>query len=361
MSSMTALKDNVQMSRMAGYLLFFLFLLSCHVLSVSAQDSGEIGAIPFDVVAILEQNELGEPIGSPSYLMFDSSMDEIYVQSGGKIVVFGADYYPYVSLGKGRGAVNAQGMAIDRHGMLYLCQQSSEDKPPRITVFNGAFFQVREIFFKGFDGAEDFEPKRVAVSQDGLIYVSSIRVPGVVVLNQQGEFLRWMKPMGKYSARVLQEARKAKADKEKQNNGDREGEGAEVEGGEIEPAADDPILGLPAGLIPKKKIVEEEKTVDGQLPVLIVDIDIDQEGHIYLLSESESKIYVYSANEEFLYSFGTKGGSSGKLSRPRGLAVDEKKKCVYVIDYMRQTLVIYDLVGKYLQEFGGAGWGPGSF
>jgi tripartite motif-containing protein 2/3/tripartite motif-containing protein 71 len=31
------------------------------------------------------------------------------------------------------------------------------------------------------------------------------------------------------------------------------------------------------------------------------------------------------------------------------------------MDYMRHTLLIYDSSGSFLNEFGGAGWGPGWF
>jgi DNA-binding beta-propeller fold protein YncE len=90
-------------------------------------------------------------------------------------------------------------------------------------------------------------------------------------------------------------------------------------------------------------------------------VSIDEAGKIYLVSEEEGNVYVYDENKKFLFKFGEKGGSSGKLSRPKGIAVDNNNGNIYVADYMRFTILAYDNTGKYLYEFGGMGWGEGWF
>ena len=90
----------------------------------------------------------------------------------------------------------------------------------------------------------------------------------------------------------------------------------------------------------------------------MTDVVCGSEGHLYILSEETSKVYVYNAAEEFLFAFGKKGGSSGKMSRPRGLAVDEKRKSIYVVDYMRHTILVYNFAGRFLFEIGGKGSAP---
>jgi len=90
-------------------------------------------------------------------------------------------------------------------------------------------------------------------------------------------------------------------------------------------------------------------------------VTIDKIGNIYLLSEEEGHIYVYDENRKFLFKFGEKGGTTGKLSRPIAVAVDNKNEKMYVVDYMRHTVSAYDKEGKYLFEFGGLGWGEGWF
>jgi len=90
-------------------------------------------------------------------------------------------------------------------------------------------------------------------------------------------------------------------------------------------------------------------------------VTVDQAGKIYLVSEEESHIYVYDENRKFLFKFGEKGGSTGKLSRPLAVGIDNRNGRMYVVDYMRHTISVYDKDGKYLFEFGGLGVGEGWF
>jgi DNA-binding beta-propeller fold protein YncE len=91
------------------------------------------------------------------------------------------------------------------------------------------------------------------------------------------------------------------------------------------------------------------------------NVMLDQGGRIYIVSEEESRVYVYGENRKFLFKFGEKGGSTGKLSRPLAVGVDNRNGRMYVVDYMRHTVSAYDKEGKYLFEFGGLGWGEGWF
>jgi sugar lactone lactonase YvrE len=90
-------------------------------------------------------------------------------------------------------------------------------------------------------------------------------------------------------------------------------------------------------------------------------VTVDRAGRIYLVSEEVSHIYVYDENKKFMFKFGQKGGSTGKLSRPLAVGVDNRSGRMYVVDYMRHTISAYDKEGKYLFEFGGLGWGEGWF
>jgi peptidoglycan-associated lipoprotein len=93
----------------------------------------------------------------------------------------------------------------------------------------------------------------------------------------------------------------------------------------------------------------------------LTNVTLDKTGRIYIVSEEEGHIYVYDENRKFLFKFGEKGGSSGKLSRPLAVGVDNCNGRMYVVDYMRHTVNVYDNTGKYLFEFGGLGWGEGWF
>lgn len=90
-------------------------------------------------------------------------------------------------------------------------------------------------------------------------------------------------------------------------------------------------------------------------------VTIDRLGRLLIVSEGEGRVYVYDENRKFLFKFGEKGGSTGKLSRPQAVAADNRTGRMYVVDYMRHTISAYDEKGKYLYEFGGLGWGEGWF
>ncbi len=100
---------------------------------------------------------------------------------------------------------------------------------------------------------------------------------------------------------------------------------------------------------------------EGLGPVKITYVSIDSKGRLYFISNETSKIYVYGPDESFLFTIGEKGGTPRHLSTPKALAIDEKRGLIYVVDYMRQCILAYDMAGKYLFEFGGLGYGPGWF
>jgi DNA-binding beta-propeller fold protein YncE len=93
----------------------------------------------------------------------------------------------------------------------------------------------------------------------------------------------------------------------------------------------------------------------------VTNVTLDKAGRIYIVSEEEGHVYVYDENKKFLFKFGEKGGSTGKLSRPLAVGIDNRNGRMYVVDYMRHTISAYDRDGKYLFEFGGLGWGEGWF
>lgn len=99
---------------------------------------------------------------------------------------------------------------------------------------------------------------------------------------------------------------------------------------------------------------------DGRV-VRITNVSIDGSGRIYLVSEDRGRVYVYDSGRKLIGRFGEKGGSSGKLSRPRAVAVDDQTGLRYVLDRMRHTISVYDSSGEYLFEFGGLGNAPGWF
>jgi sugar lactone lactonase YvrE len=254
----------------------------------------------FDLREGIESNDR---LSFPSYVCVDETNGEIYlVDSGhGRIIIYTEDGYPLYVLDEDNGVEAPAGLWIDNAGYIYLCQVKTrgEDRG-RISVFDPCLRWVRDIFFKGFEGADKFRPRTVALSKEKKIYVSGDGFKGVVVLDKNEAFSHMVSP-------------------------------------------EDVSLGI------------KDKTD-------ICAVYIDGSNRIYLLSEGYGHVYVYDKNENFLFRFGQKGGSTGKLSRPRGLGVDEVRHWIYVVDYLRHTVTVYKYEnGQYLFEFGGKGWGPGWF
>jgi len=254
-------------------------------------------------LSIIREDYQGKNLSYPSKLFIDSAKKEIYVTDSGnrRILVYTHDFYPLLCIDESDGIESPIGLAVDSEGYLFVAQSSgSKQKRVRISVLNPSLKWKKDIFFEGFEDSDSFKPKNIAISKAGLLYVTGGSFYGVVVLNKDGTFSHLLSLV------------------------DRLGKG------------------------------DERKAT-------ICDVEIDSSGRIYLLSENMGRIYVYDDKENFLFKFGTKGGSSGKLSRPRGLAVDDRSKGVYVIDYMRHTANAYSEDGRFLFEFGGKGWGKGWF
>jgi len=329
--------------RSVAFIGALLVLLLASSLALGREEEAGSGSYSVTPVAIINLDDQGRKFKYPSAVFFDPAAREIYVLNNGRgrIIVYGSEFFPRVSLGAGRQVDTPNGFYVDKNDRLFVCQRRSADKPSRLTILNAAFFLEKEFPLVGFEEAEVFLPRRVTIGTSGLIYIAADR-KGVVVMDQNGQYIRHLTPQD----RVLRDMPKKK-----------EPEEPEAE------TAETPDLGLPAELLPSRKGPTEEQDSPYALgAVRVIEVTCGQDGRLYLLSQETSKIYVYDAEEQFLFSFGEKGGSTGKMSQPRGMALDENKGVIYVVDYMRHTILVYDMpTGKYLFEFGGKGWAPGWF
>lgn len=262
------------------------------------------------VVAMLTTDDRGERLKMPSGLFFDPRADELYLLSGSdnRFIVYGPDYFPQESLGKGRGIDAPVDGVFTSEGNILIPQGGAPGKKLRLTMINSAFLPVKELSLDGVPDIRDFTPEHIALGKDGVMYLTGLESARVLLLSADGGFLRWITV-------------------------------AIGAGGEYQAQA--------AG--------SQSKSVK------IRNVAVDSQGNVYLLSEETSKTYVFDPYGSYLFAFGAKGGAEGKLSRPRALALDERKKCIYVVDYMRHTILVYDFSGVFRYEFGGFGWGPGWF
>ncbi|MHB8810614.1 MAG: NHL repeat-containing protein [Desulfobulbaceae bacterium] len=303
-----------------------------------------------EVVSIIKADEQGKGLRMPSYVFCDRATDEAYVVDNGRVTVYGDNFFPAASIGQGRGLITALSVYVDREGNVYVPQGPYYGEPARISVYNAAFLPVRKIDLGDIPGGGTGNPKSMIIGDNGFIYLAfETGVRGLLVLDKEGRFSHWLKPMDLiFDQAAIGESREAK---EQEEEGEATGEEPEFDVSELVPE-----------LVPKTgEQVFAEEIEPGMGPVQVNDVQRDKEGNLYLLSTETSKVYIYNNAEEYLYNFGEKGGSTGKLSQPRQLVVDDKKKAIYIVDYNRHAILIYDLSGRFMHEFGGKGNLPGWF
>jgi len=279
--------------------------------SAKAGEKAKKSEFGYEVVTILTKDDRGESLRMPQALFYDHQVDELYLLNGadGRLVVYGPDFFPQDSLGKGRGIGAPVSGCIDSQGNLYIPQASAPGTSPRVTVLNSAFLPVKELTLSRVPDLGNFSPQRIALGKGGKIYLTGLESTRVLVIKPDGGFAKWI-------------------------------EVAVDKGGGYRSSDE--------GTPPEKRAV-------------IRGLAVDALDNLFLLSEETSKIYVFDSEERFLFHFGTKGGGEGKMSRPRSLAIDEARRCIYVIDYMRHTVLLFDFTGTFRFEFGGMGWSPGWF
>lgn len=350
-------------AQVTAWVLFFILASNLGVpLAQDKQEATEEEDTPtgdvMRLVTILDTDEHGNILSSPTNITAENDAKEIYVinASRGNIIIYDRNFFPHLTLGAGRGIDRPSCIFFDiAQGLIYIGQGKGggANKHSRLTILNAAFLPEKEIILSAIPGAEDFIPINGMLGKNGKIYLIGNESPGVLVLDRQGGFSHWLKPMDKTSRPAV----KATDSSEK-----RLGYLANLQKETATPKEKEvgAPLGLPPELMPKSRgSIPKDKNKDKDLnPVTLNDIAIDSDGRIFLVSEEMSKVYAYGPGENFLFSFGNKGGSPGKMSRPRGLALDEKKKCIYIVDYMRQTILVFDMAGNFIFEFGGRGAAP---
>jgi hypothetical protein len=335
-------------------------------LTVGSVVAGDKYHVPITPIAQITIDDEGDPLQYPYTVFYDPVVEEIYIINVGsaKVVVYGPDFFPRVSIGRGRGvAAPITGLVLG-NGDVYIGQVKNKvSKSNRITILNGAFFPKKEITLDDIPEVAGFYPSQFAVSGDGSIFLAGDAGLGVLVLDNDGRFSHRIQPMDKIDyLEMLQEWESL--EEEIALNEEQE-EGFPFKAKETSPVQKTDPEKTPEKQRrsdPFKELRRRPKDSEGNYPVRINHVSIDSDGKLYLLSPETSKVYVYDSDENFLFSFGEKGGTSGKLSQPKSVAIDEKRQLVFISDYMRHSILAYRMSsGEYLFEFGGRGSMPGWF
>jgi len=90
------------------------------------------------------------------------------------------------------------------------------------------------------------------------------------------------------------------------------------------------------------------------------DIHIDNQGFIYVTDSMNFRIQIFDKNRKFYSAFGRHGDGSGSFARPKGVSVDSEGH-IYVVDALFDAVQIFDREGRFLLSFGSSGQGKGKF
>jgi hypothetical protein len=78
------------------------------------------------------------------------------------------------------------------------------------------------------------------------------------------------------------------------------------------------------------------------------DIEIDDEGNIYILDSAKKSIQIYDKKGHFLQKFGRKGQGPGEMERPIEMCLD-KENNIYVQDINRRKVHIFNKKGEFIR------------
>jgi len=86
-----------------------------------------------------------------------------------------------------------------------------------------------------------------------------------------------------------------------------------------------------------------------------LDVAASPEGLVYVSDPELKGVFAFNEKGRYLFSF------QGPFKRPTGLALDENKRLVYVVDTWAHKLYVHDYQGRRLRSIGQRGEGPGQF
>ena len=88
-----------------------------------------------------------------------------------------------------------------------------------------------------------------------------------------------------------------------------------------------------------------------------MDVDFDSQGNSYVIDEVKDQVLVFSGNGRYLYHFGQKGQGRGELSDPGGLCVS--RDLVYITEWDNDCVSVFRTSGEFVHSFGKRGSSKG--
>lgn len=90
---------------------------------------------------------------------------------------------------------------------------------------------------------------------------------------------------------------------------------------------------------------------DNYLFYIILDIDVDVEGNIYVVDSNNFRIQEFNKNGKFVQTIGRKGEGPGEFTYPIQITVDIYSGQIIAIDHKVGQIEIFNKNGKYVNSF----------
>ena len=88
-----------------------------------------------------------------------------------------------------------------------------------------------------------------------------------------------------------------------------------------------------------------------------IGITVARDGRVFVTDTAQDRVFVYSGKK-----FVTALGKTGELQSPSGVALDEARGLIYIVDSRKHMVFVYSLKDyAKIREFGQRGGGPGEF
>ncbi|MDY0190053.1 MAG: NHL repeat-containing protein [Desulfuromonas sp.] len=252
--------------------------------------------------AILDKDPYEQKLSYPTTLFFDQQTEDAYVVDAGnsQLIIFNREGFPLDQVGRGRGLHNISSVLLHNAQLYVSCGSNSDYPSGCIHILDNAFFPTQDLLLAKPDNKnETLTVKQVLLGLNGAFYLLSTSGVGVNVFDKDWQY--------------------------------------------------------------KRQIVPRQERLGIVDPASIDAMARDSDGNLYFLSEEMGRVFVYDYQENFMYSFGEKGGDTGKLARPRSIAVDSHNKRIYIADYLRHTVLVFSTEGQWLYEIGSKGSAPSYF
>jgi len=106
---------------------------------------------------------------------------------------------------------------------------------------------------------------------------------------------------------------------------------------------------------PKEKLYQKITKINNEELIYPVGVAVADDGSIFISDSTLRKVFCLDKKARYKFTIGL----DGRFLRPTGLAIASGK--LYVVDTQAHKVLIFDLMGNFILEFGARGKGEGEF